>query len=79
MYLPLSRLFRFCQDINRVFRGAIHQNALKRNSNNNITIKKCSQNFKVDMMYLSRILPTLNPSLFIRNELEGKLVKKKLL
>ena len=76
MYLPLSRLFGFCQDINRVFRGVTHKIALKRNSNNNMIIKKGSQNFKVDIMYLSWILPVLNPSLFIRNELEGKLVKK---
>ena len=31
MYLPLSRLFGFCQNINRVFIGVTHQIKLKRN------------------------------------------------
>jgi len=45
MYLPLSGLFGFCQDTNR--------NALKMTSNNNMIIKKDSQNFKVAIKYLS--------------------------
>ena len=49
---------------------------LERNINNNMTIKKI-QNFKLDIMYLYWILTTLNTRLFIRNELEGKLVKKR--
>ena len=31
MHLPLLRLFGFCQDINRIFRGVTHQIILKRN------------------------------------------------
>ena len=63
VYLPLSRLFRFCQDNNRVFRGVTYQIILKRKKISNVIIKSGHQNFKVDVMHLSWILPILHPSL----------------
>ena len=63
MYLPLSRLFRLRQDINRVFRGITHQIILKRNDFSNMIIKSGAQNLKVDAIHLSLMLPVLYPSL----------------
>ena len=76
IYVPLSKLFGFSPYIDRVFRGFTQLIVFKRNSNNNMIRKRGSKNFKVDIMYLSLILSTLYPSLFIRNEFEGQLVKK---
>ena len=45
MYLPLSRLFGFCQDINQVFRGVTHKIMLRRNDFSNMIKKPGGQNF----------------------------------
>ena len=47
MYLPLSRLFGFCQDISPVFRGVTHQIILKTSNFSNKIIKSGAQSFKV--------------------------------
>ena len=80
MYLSLSRLFGFFQDINRVVRGVTHQFILKENDFSNMIGAK---NFKVDVMHFSWILPVLHPSLFratrdsfrSRINREGELIK----
>ena len=35
LFLPISRLFGFCKDINRVFKGVKHEIQLEKNSDNN--------------------------------------------
>jgi hypothetical protein len=77
MYLPLSRLFGLCKDINCVFRGVTHQIILKRNDFSNMIIKSRDPNFKVDVMHLSwtLLVGLLYLSLPIATQLEAGLTK----
>ena len=75
MYLPLSRLFGFCQDISPVFRGVTHQIILKTSNFSNMIIKSGVQSSKVDVMHLSWMLLVFHPSLPIATQLEAAITK----
>jgi hypothetical protein len=49
----MSRLFGFCKDINRVFRGLPHEIELERNLDDNLIHRFGVSNFKFEISHLS--------------------------
>jgi hypothetical protein len=70
MFLPLNRLFGFCKDINRVFRGFYHEIELERNLDDNIIHRSGSNNYKFEISHLSWFVPIVTPSLTTMVKLE---------
>ncbi len=70
MFLPLNRLFGFCKDINRVFRGLPHEIELERNFDDNIIHRSGSNNYKFEISHLSLFVPIVTPSLTTMAKLE---------
>ena len=53
LFLLLSRLFRFCVDMNRLFKVVKHETELEKNSDNNIIHKTGTLNYKFEQNHLS--------------------------
>ena len=72
MFLPLNRLFGFCRDINKVFKGLPHEIELERNHDNNIIHKTGTgpDSYKFEITHLSWFVPILKPSLATEARLE---------
>jgi len=73
LFLPISRLFGFCKDINRVFKGVKHEIQLEKNSDNNIIHKIGTLNYKFELNHLSWWIPKVVPSLVEMAKLETAL------
>lgn len=76
MFLPLSRLFGFCRDNNKIFRGVEHSIKLQKNSNANILITSTNKSFQFELSTLSWKLPKVIPSLATMSQLETALANK---
>ena len=61
VFLPLSRLFGFCKDINRVFRGITHTIKLDKNDDDNIIHCVGNNKYKFELSYLSWWIPKIRP------------------
>ncbi len=70
LFLPLNRLFGFCKDINRVFRGLPHEIELERNLDENVIHRFGSDSFKFEISHLSWFVPVATPSLTTMAKLE---------
>ena len=70
MFLPLNRLFGFCKDINRVFRGLPHEIELEKNLNDNVIHRSGIGTYKFEISHLSWFVPIITPSLTIMAKLE---------
>ncbi len=55
----MSRLFGFCKDINRVFRGLPHEIELERNLDDNLIHRFGGGSFKFEISHLSLFRLTL--------------------
>ncbi len=53
LFLPLNRLFGFCKDINRVFRGLLHEIELERNLDHNMIHRAGVGSYKFEISHLS--------------------------
>src|SRR5258705_12823076 len=73
LFLPLSRLFGFCKDINRVFRGVTHTIKLDKNDDDNIIHCVGNNKYKFELSYLSWWVPKVRPSLTMIASLEKKI------
>lgn len=73
LFLPLSRLFPFCKDINRLFKGVNHDIQLENNSDNNIIHKTGASNYKFQLNPWSWWIPKVVPSLVEMAKLETAL------
>jgi hypothetical protein len=63
LFLPLNRLFGFCKDINRVYRGLPHEIELERNLDYNVIHKSGADSFKFEISHLTWFVPFVTPSL----------------
>jgi hypothetical protein len=70
MFLPLNRLFGFCKDINRVFRGLPHEIELERNLDDNIIHRSGKVKYKFEILHLSWFVPIVTPSLTTMAKIE---------
>jgi len=73
LFLPLNRLFGFCKDINRVFKGLPHEIELERNLDKNIIHRagpRLDDSFKFEISHLSWFVPVVTPSLTTLAKLE---------
>ena len=70
MFLPLNRLFGFCRDINRVFKGLPHEIELERNLDENAIHKSGSGTYKFEITHLSWFVPVVTPSVTTLAKLE---------
>ena len=73
MFLPLNRLFGFCRDVNKVFKGLPHEIELERNLDDNIIHKLGANTYKFEITHLSWFVPVVIPSLTMLARLETSL------
>ena len=74
MFLPLKRLFGFCRDINKVFKGLPHEIELERNLDDNIIHKSAATGaYKFEISHLSWFVPVVTPSVMTLAKLEAYL------
>ncbi len=70
--IPLSHIFGFCRDIKKVFYGVKHEILLQRRATDDEAIHRLAAagGGKIDITKLSLWMPTVTPSLEMRNALE---------
>src|SRR5277367_779037 len=68
-FIPLSRIFRFCRDIDKVLTGEI-KIQLRKNTVKNILHGEDNQNYNYQITYLSAWVPELEPSLETKLKVE---------
>lgn len=70
LFLPIKRLFGFCKDINRVFRGLPHEIELEKNLDDNIIQTTDDNSYQFQISHLSWFVPVVTPSLITLAKLE---------
>jgi hypothetical protein len=70
LFLPLNRLFGFCKDINRVFKGLPHEIELEKNLDDNVIHRSGTDTYKFEISHLSWFVPIVTPSLTTMAKLE---------
>ncbi len=75
LFLPLSRLFGFCKDINRIFKGLTHQIELEKNIEHNFIHKSdtSASSYKFEISHISWFVPIVTPALKSLAKLESQL------
>ena len=76
LMLPLSQIFRFCRNINKVFRGVKHSLILDREISNNYIMR--ANGFAAGKFNINRTslwMPKVKPSLRVESEIDSMLVK----
>ena len=76
LMLPLSQIFGFCHDIDKVFRGVKHSIIVNRETSNNYILQ--SNGVAADKFNISHIslwMPKVKPSLRVESEIDAMLVK----
>lgn len=68
-FIPLSRIFRFCRDVNKILRGEI-QIRLFKNTDKNILHSNNIGSYEYKITYLSLWIPEVEPSLKIQEHLD---------
>ena len=75
--LPLSEIFGFCRDIDKVFRCVKHSLILDRKISNNYIMRAngvAAGKFNINHIFLW--MPKVKPSLRVESEIDSMLVKK---
>ena len=76
LMLPLSQIFGFCRDIDKVFRGVKHTLIIDRETANNYIMKANGVAAgKFNISHISLWMPKVKPSLKIESELDSMLLK----
>jgi hypothetical protein len=75
-FIPLSRIFRFCRDVEKVSNGEI-MIKLDKNTDKNILHANVDSNYEYKINYLSLWIPEVEPSLVIQAALEKTLASNK--
>ena len=74
--LPLSQIFGFCRDIDKVFCGVKHSLILDREISNNYIMRANSVAAgKFNINHISLWMPKVKPSLRVESEIDSMLVK----
>ena len=76
LMLPLSQIFGFCRDIDKIFRGLKHSLILDREISNNYIMRANGVAAgKFDINHISLWMPKVKPSLRVESEIDSMLVK----
>ena len=76
LMLPLSQIFGFCRDIDKVFRGVKHSLIIDREVSNNYILRANGVAAgKFNINHISLWIPKVKPSLKVETELDSMLVK----
>jgi hypothetical protein len=70
LFLPLNRIFGFCKDINKVFRGLPHEIELEKNLDDNVIHRPGTGTYKFEISHLSWFVSIVTPSLTTMANLE---------
>ena len=74
--LPLSQIFGFCRDIDKVFRGVKHSIVVDRETSNNYILRANGVAAgKFNISHISLWMPKVKPSLRVESEIDAMLVK----
>ena len=76
LMLPLSQIFGFCRDIDKVFRGVKHSLILDREISDNCIMRANDVDAgKFNINHISLWMPKVKPSLKLESEIDSMLVK----
>jgi len=76
LMLPLSQIFGFCRDVDKVFRDVKHNLIVDRETSNNYIMHANGVVAgKFNISYISLWMPKVKPSLKVESEIYSKLVK----